>query len=485
MAKGQAVVVSEKTPEDVATLYSWANLRGARYRDFSATRTQVREEARKRVQEAIESERRRVAEPDVSSIQAAPAIQAVPAEAEKTLASAVPQTSTFAVALAETASAMEFLPASETRVPEMPVVDGGDRLDDRPENVSPVNAGPVLVPAAAVFQESFAQPSVPSFVPSVPPSVPAVSPQSLASPGVVQPVLPPQPQPPLAARWFALSGIFSSSPDAPTPMRHRIPALAAFSLAGGVGKSSLIATLGRALAAEGERILLVDTASFGMLPFFFGSRDQRQGVLRTFAAPHAQDPGSRQDSRHAGNQDSRIELLALDTDRFGAEGNIPEPFTQEILRHGGNAGRILIDLATASGSVIRRILRMTPTVLVPVAPDVSSVASVGAIESFFQRNTGGTGQLVTPYYVLNQFDEELRLHQDVREVLRGQLGSRLMPVTLRRSPAVSEALAEGMTVMDYAPTSPAAEDFKRLAAWVKSQAAPADSGQRGARWSER
>ncbi len=77
-------------------------------------------------------------------------------------------------------------------------------------------------------------------------------------------------------------------------------------------------------------------------------------------APHAQDPGSRQDSRHAGNQDSRIELLALDTDRFGAEGNIPEPFTQEILRHGGNAGRILIDLATASGSVIRRILRMTP-----------------------------------------------------------------------------------------------------------------------------
>src|SRR5579863_511910 len=47
------------TPEDVATLYSWANLHGAKYRDFSAARAQTREKARQRMQEAIESERRR------------------------------------------------------------------------------------------------------------------------------------------------------------------------------------------------------------------------------------------------------------------------------------------------------------------------------------------------------------------------------------------------------------------------------------------
>src|SRR5260370_42666113 len=29
---------SEETPEDVAVLYSWANLHGAKYRDFSAPR---------------------------------------------------------------------------------------------------------------------------------------------------------------------------------------------------------------------------------------------------------------------------------------------------------------------------------------------------------------------------------------------------------------------------------------------------------------
>src|ERR1019366_2521385 len=48
-----------ETPEDVATLYSWANLHGAKYRDFSASRAQTREKARQRVQDAIENERPR------------------------------------------------------------------------------------------------------------------------------------------------------------------------------------------------------------------------------------------------------------------------------------------------------------------------------------------------------------------------------------------------------------------------------------------
>ena len=48
-----------ETPEDVATLYSWANLHGAKYRDFSASRAQTRETARLRVQQAMEEEHRR------------------------------------------------------------------------------------------------------------------------------------------------------------------------------------------------------------------------------------------------------------------------------------------------------------------------------------------------------------------------------------------------------------------------------------------
>ena len=93
------------------------------------------------------------------------------------------------------------------------------------------------------------------------------------------------------------------------------------------------------------------------------------------------------------------------------------------------------------------------------------------------------GKPVHPRYLLNGFDASQPLHLDVREVLRQQLGDRLLPFVIRRSPAVSEALAEGMTVMDYAPETAVAGDVLNLASWLRTLAAPAP-GFRKARWSE-
>jgi cellulose synthase operon protein YhjQ len=248
--------------------------------------------------------------------------------------------------------------------------------------------------------------------------------------------------------------------------------LAVFSLAGGVGKSSLVATLGRALSSRGERVLLVDTAAYGLLPFYFGARDQRPGLLRTFTPP-------------AENGDTPVQMIAIDPETVGPENAPDETLTGEIQKHSRGLSRVIVDLATASGSTTRRVMRLSPLVLIPVVPDLSSVVSVTAIDSFVQLNSGAGSKSALPYYVLNQFDPSMPLHLDVREVLREQLGDRLLPFALRSTPAVSEALAEGMTVMDYAPNSPVAEDYANLAGWMKSVSAAATSGSRGVRWSEK
>lgn len=295
----------------------------------------------------------------------------------------------------------------------------------------------------------------------------------------------------IASRWFALKSVFDPN-AAPVEQQQqqapaRVPALAVFSLAGGVGKTSIVAALGRALSSRGERVLLVDTATYGLLPFFFGARDQRPGQLRTFNPPTV-------------STEAPIQLVTLDPDgpapadfrgeAQNADPNQPRPqdqdwLLQEIVKTSRGASRILIDLPTASGATTRRILRMGPVVLVPVVPDMSSVVSVGAIESFFRNTSNVMGKPILPYYVLNQFDYSLPLHLDVREILREQIGDRLLPFALRRSPAISEALAEGMTVMDYAPTATVAEDYASLAGWVRGVSAPATVAQRGVRWSER
>jgi len=282
----------------------------------------------------------------------------------------------------------------------------------------------------------------------------------------------------VAARWFALKGVFEQpGQDQPetAPIRQketRTPVLAVFSLAGGVGKTSLVATVGRALSSMGEKVLLTDTTSHGLLPFYFGASELRQGTVRTFSPP-------------SGSTDAPIYLVSYDVDQKGSDETAQEQLAEEIINNSRGTHRILLDLTVSSSWIVRRLSRMNPTILVPVAPDMNSVISLQAVEKFFSGVNDGDGRPLQPFYVLNQFDTSLPLHLDVREVMRRQLGDRLLSFVIRRAPSVSEALAEGMTVVDYAPDAPVAEDYLNLATWLRTVAAPATAGFRNVRWSER
>ena len=282
----------------------------------------------------------------------------------------------------------------------------------------------------------------------------------------------------VASRWFALKGVFEQPgqelPEA-APVRQketRTPVLAVFSLAGGVGKTSLVATVGRALSSLGEKVLLTDTTSHGLLPFYFGASELRPDTVRTFSPP-------------SGSTDAPIYLVSHDVEQTGSDEAAQEQLADEIVNNSRGTHRILLDLTTNSGWLVRRMARMGTTILVPLAPDMNSVISLQAVERYFHGIVDADGRPLQPYYVLNQFDTSLPLHLDVREVLRRQLGDRLLPFVIRRAPAVSEALAEGMTVVDYAPDAPVAEDYMNLATWLRTIAAPAAAGFRNVRWSER
>jgi len=418
MTDSNALHDQDEPPEDVASLYSWANLQGAKYRDFSAARAQTREHARLRMQQAQEAEKQRHVA-DVAKSEARIRLEN-PRRADAVRPSGISSLAAQVEALHE-----------EKREPRGSVV-------ERPcaDWMTEVKTA-VVAPA--------------------PPTTAEEKPQE---------------------RWFLLRDVLEAAPRVSTPahavapVAMQTPVLALFSLAGGVGKTSLTATLGRTLAASGERVLLVDTASYGLLPFYFGAEDQRPGQVRTFTSPRV-------------GVDAPVQVVALDPEALGVPVAEQEPLCAAIQQHAHGVDRVIVDLATASGATTRRVLRLAPTVLVPLTPDMNSVASVQAIEEFFRRQENLAGGVIRPYYVLNQFDATLPLHVDVRRSLEQQLGDRLLNFSLRRAPVVSEALAEGMTVVDYAPQSAVTGDFDHLAGWVKTQSAPANPRFRGVRWSER
>lgn len=279
----------------------------------------------------------------------------------------------------------------------------------------------------------------------------------------------------VASRWFALKGVFEGTSEAvaepPRQKEVRTPALAVFSLAGGVGKTSLVATLGRTLSSLGEKVLLADTTSHGLLPYYFGASELKTGVVRTFSPP-------------SGSSDAPIHLVSYDVDAR-ADRAAEQALVDEITKSAAGVQRLLLDLNSTSGWLMRRLTRLAVTVLVPVAPDMNSVISLQGLERYFEGAVAADGLPLKPFYVLNQFDASLPLHLDVREVLRRQLGERLLPYVVRRSPAVSEALAEGMTVADYQPEGSISEDYLNIAKWLRGIVSPVSAGLRTTRWSER
>jgi len=496
---------SNEPPEDVASLYSWANLHGAKYRDFSASRAQTREKARQRIEQAIEEERQKVRQEaeaqragDATRVEEGRQVELPPQRTAEQPAQGQPLPGQ-AVAGQPPQPRPAFQPQAPWQAPRLDRLSSlagqyppaPDYVSREPRAPAPDPYGaPLNLPrqnpaaSAPMREESYPPSRLPrSGTPSREDSVrPAWLTPDRSEPAAAY--LPPNPpedtlqgsRDRLASRWFALQGIFEGTAPpaqtAPAPTAARAPVLAIFSLAGGVGKTSIVATLGRALSGRGERVLLVDTAAYGLLPFFFGARDQRPGFLRTFSPP----PSS---------GDAPIQMITIDPDIAGPETAAQESLSVEISKHARGLGRVVIDLPTASGSTARRVMRLSPQVLIPLVPDMSSVVSVSSIDAFFQHQNGASASSPLPHYILNQFDSSLPLHLDVREILREQLGDRLLPFVLRHSPAVSEALAEGMTVMDYAPNSAVTDDYSSLAAWVKSLSAPAAAAFRGVRWSER
>ncbi len=599
-----------ETPEDVAILYSWANLHGAKYRDFSASRREYRAQVRHRAAEelrqaelkakaeaeaaAAEADRlareaegaaRRADQYDSASerenalrtaeeaarrasaerveaarrAEAAAIAEAVARREEREIAeahaSAVRQAKSYSTSeirrryLAGPQPVQpgltsdpyghvhtDALPVEHhIHAPQMPKTEyssqiryrdeyaariSGERKAYRPENevrrrpqgyqpddvsgIRPAHRAPAapqqpLEPVRNRIANQ--QPDIPRATPLYAPatrtepdqagpawlyaSSPAQAYQPVAQPyqPPVRPVAAPadtlqQSRERVASRWFALKGAFEPGQEpgaeaAPTNEKEILtPVLAVFSLAGGVGKTSLVATLGRGLSSLGEKVLLADTTSHGLLPFYFGASELKSGVVRTFSPP-------------SGSTDAPIHLVSYDVDRTVGDAPRQDALVGEIVQGSGGVHRVLLDLNASSGWMIRRLGRMNPTVLVPVAADMNSVISLQTVERYFEGITDNENRPILPYFVLNQFDASLPLHLDVREVLRRQLGDRLLPFVIRRAPAVSEALAEGMTVVDYAPDAPIAEDYLNIAGWLRNLSPPATQGFRNIRWSER
>jgi len=131
----------------------------------------------------------------------------------------------------------------------------------------------------------------------------------------------------------------------------------------------------------------------------------------------------------------------------------------------GDNAVVLIDTPPGPSVYLKQVFACADLVLIVLLADAGSYATIPAMESWLDEMPPvPPGQVCV--YLLNQVDASEPLSRDVAELLRRNLGSRLVPIGIHLDEAVGEALAFQQPVLAYYPHGQAGHDLDRLAVWA-------------------
>jgi cellulose biosynthesis protein BcsQ len=221
------------------------------------------------------------------------------------------------------------------------------------------------------------------------------------------------------------------------------------SCAGGVGKTTLCATAARILSSRLSNVLLADRCSDGIVPYYFSLERLGAGGLQT-VYPNARRTGY---------------PITIVASPCSVDPDTPAAAWLEQLQ--AESQLTLVDVPTFHSASIPAAVSHNGQVVVPLVPDIQSVATIARVEELSAVLAGG--QKGRSLFVLNRFDEARPLHRDIRTHLEKILDDRLAPISIRESEHVPEALSLGMTVFDHAPQSPVTKDFEQLVLWLEQR----------------
>ena len=250
--------------------------------------------------------------------------------------------------------------------------------------------------------------------------------------------------------------------SAPRPVArlHGPRRIAVFNHKGGTGKTTTSVSIAAGLAAQGLRVLLVDTDSQGNVGVSLDAKSEQSlyHVLVMGLRPEDAAVTIRP------NLDLVVanETLAAAELYLAGRQNRDRVLRDRLASAADRYDVVVLDCSPSLSLLNQNALVFADGILVPVACDFLSLVGVRQVLKTVKNVNALLHHPVQIFGVLPTFyDARARICRDAVDTLKQHFGDRCLP-PIRAAIKIKEAPAQGRTIFEYAPDSNAAADYRRV-----------------------